>query len=54
MVNYVFSAADRGLISLEPWIHQDVARPTGLIIRVVIVVVTLFYCPVDSRHGKHS
>ncbi|MEJ2008961.1 MAG: mechanosensitive ion channel [Acidobacteriota bacterium] len=43
MVRYVFGATERGLISLEPWVHRDVARPTGLIIRVMIVVVTLFF-----------
>jgi small-conductance mechanosensitive channel len=43
MINYVFGAAERGLISLEPWIHRDVARPTGLIIKVVVVVVALFF-----------
>jgi len=43
MIEYVFSAADRGLISLEPWIHRDVARPTGLIVKVTVVVVTLFF-----------
>lgn len=43
MVGYVFGAAERGLISLEPWIHRDVARPTGLILKVTVVVVTLFF-----------
>jgi small-conductance mechanosensitive channel len=43
MVGYVFGAAERGLISLEPWIHRDVARPTGLIVKVTVVVVTLFF-----------
>jgi len=43
MITYIFRAAERGLISLEPWVQQDVARPTGLIIRVVIVVVGLFF-----------
>jgi small-conductance mechanosensitive channel len=43
MIDYVFSAAERGLISLEPWIHRDVARPTGLIVKVTVVVVTLFF-----------
>ncbi len=43
MISYVFGAADRGLISLEPWIHRDVARPTGLIIKVVVFVVALFF-----------
>ena len=43
MIEYVFGAAERGLISLEPWIHQDVARPTGLIIKVTIVIITLFF-----------
>jgi small-conductance mechanosensitive channel len=43
MIEYVFGAADRGLISLEPWIHRDVARPTGLIIKVTVVIVTLFF-----------
>jgi small-conductance mechanosensitive channel len=43
MIGYVFGAAERGLISLEPWIHRDVARPTGLVIKVTVVVVTLFF-----------
>jgi small-conductance mechanosensitive channel len=43
MISYVFGAAERGLISLEPWIHQDVARPTGLIIKVVVFIVALFF-----------
>jgi small-conductance mechanosensitive channel len=43
MIEYVFGAAERGLISLEPWIHRDVARPTGLIIKVTVVVITLFF-----------
>jgi len=43
MIEYVFGAAERGLISLEPWIHRDVARPTGLIIKVMVVIVTLFF-----------
>jgi small-conductance mechanosensitive channel len=43
MIGYVFGAAERGLISLEPWIHRDVARPTGLIIKVTVIVVTLFF-----------
>jgi len=43
MIEYVFGAAERGLISLEPWIHRDVARPTGLIIKVTVVIVTLFF-----------
>jgi small-conductance mechanosensitive channel len=43
MINYVFGAAERGLISLEPWIHRNVARPTGLIFKVVVFVVALFF-----------
>jgi len=43
MIGYVFSAAERGLISLEPWIHRDVARPTGLIIKVTVMIITLFF-----------
>lgn len=43
IIGYVFGAAERGLISLEPWIHRDVARPTGLIIKVTVIVVTLFF-----------
>jgi len=43
MIGYVFGSAERGLISLEPWIHRDVARPTGLIIKVTVMVVTLFF-----------
>lgn len=32
-VDFVFRQTERGVISLAPWIHQDVARPTSQILR---------------------
>jgi small-conductance mechanosensitive channel len=43
LLNTVFEQAHRGVINLEPWIHQDVAKPTGQIVKFVIIVVTLFF-----------
>jgi small-conductance mechanosensitive channel len=40
---FIFRAAERGVISLEPWIHRDVVRPTAMITKAVIVVVALFF-----------
>ena len=42
-LGYLFEQADRGVISLEPWIHRDVARSTSQIIKVVVIVVALFF-----------
>lgn len=41
-VSYIFTKADEGAINLSPWVHRDVALPTGQIVRAVIVVVALF------------
>jgi small-conductance mechanosensitive channel len=42
-VKFVFYQAERGRLSLEPWIHRDVARPTGQILRGLLVVLALFF-----------
>ena len=42
-VNFIFEQAHRGVISLEPWVHRDVARPTSQILRAIIVVLALFF-----------
>lgn len=43
ILSFIFRAAERGAISLEPWVHRDVVRPTALIAKVVVVVVALFF-----------
>ena len=43
VVNFVFERAHRGVISLEPWIQQDVARPTSQIFKAVLIVLALFF-----------
>jgi small-conductance mechanosensitive channel len=42
-IRFVFTQADLGVISLEPWVQRDVARPTGQIIRMIVLVVALFF-----------
>ncbi len=42
-VEFVFEQAHRGVISLEPWVHRDVARPTAQILKVVLIVLALFF-----------
>jgi small-conductance mechanosensitive channel len=42
-LSFIFEQAERGVISLEPWIHRDVARPTSLILRGVLIVLALFF-----------
>ncbi len=42
-IGFVFEQAHRGVISLEPWLHQDLARPTASIVKAVIVVLALFF-----------
>ena len=42
-VKFIFYQAERGTLSLEPWIHREVARPTGQILRGVLVVLALFF-----------
>jgi small-conductance mechanosensitive channel len=42
-LGFIFAQTERGKISLEPWIHQDVARPTGQILKSIIIVVSLFF-----------
>jgi small-conductance mechanosensitive channel len=42
-VGFVFEQAHRGVISLEPWFHRDVARPTSQILKAILVVLALFF-----------
>jgi small-conductance mechanosensitive channel len=42
-IAFVFDQAHRGVISLEPWVHRDVARPTAQIIKAVVIVLALFF-----------
>jgi small-conductance mechanosensitive channel len=39
----VFDQAARGAISLEPWVHADVAGPTGQIIKTLVILISLFF-----------
>lgn len=43
LVSFIFEQAHRGTISLEPWVHRDVARPTSQILRAIIIVLALFF-----------
>lgn len=42
-IAFVFEQAHRGVISLEPWVHSDVARPTAQIIKAIVIVLALFF-----------
>ena len=42
-VGFVFGHAEQGTITLEPWIHRDVARPSSQILKAILVVVALFF-----------
>jgi len=42
-LSFIFEAAERGVISLEPWIHRDVAKPTSLILKAFLIVLALFF-----------
>ena len=42
-VGFVFEQAHRGVISLEPWVHRDVARPTCQILKAILIVLALFF-----------
>lgn len=41
-VGFLFTKADQGAINLAPWVHRDVALPTGQIVRAAIIVIALF------------
>lgn len=43
VVGFVFDQADRGTISLEPWIPRDVARPTSVLVRTAVGLIALFF-----------
>jgi small-conductance mechanosensitive channel len=42
-VTFIFEQAHRGTISLEPWVHRDVARPTSQILKAIFIVLALFF-----------
>jgi small-conductance mechanosensitive channel len=42
-LGFIFEQAHRGVISLEPWVHRDVARPTSQILKAIIIVIALFF-----------
>jgi small-conductance mechanosensitive channel len=42
-LSFVFKQAERGVISLEPWVQPDVAKPTGQIIKLLVVLISLFF-----------
>lgn len=42
-ISYIFEQAHRGAISLEPWVHADVARPTSQIFKAVLIIMALFF-----------
>jgi small-conductance mechanosensitive channel len=42
-LSFIAEQTERGVISLEPWIHQDVVRPTRQILKGIIIVITLFF-----------
>jgi small-conductance mechanosensitive channel len=42
-VGFIFEQAHRGVISLEPWVHRDVVRPTAQILKAVLIVLALFF-----------
>ncbi|MDE3137101.1 MAG: mechanosensitive ion channel [Acidobacteriota bacterium] len=43
VLSFIFLQAERGVISLAPWIHRDVARPTGTLVKALIVILSLFF-----------
>jgi small-conductance mechanosensitive channel len=43
IVSFIFLQTERGVISLAPWIHRDVARPTGTLIKSILVILSLFF-----------
>jgi small-conductance mechanosensitive channel len=42
-LTFMFDQADRGVISLEPWVHRDVAKPTSQILKAILIVLALFF-----------
>jgi small-conductance mechanosensitive channel len=43
VLSFIITQAERGVISLAPWIHRDVARPTGTLIKAIVVILALFF-----------
>jgi small-conductance mechanosensitive channel len=42
-VDFVSQQAERGVISLEPWVHRDVARSTAQILKAILIILALFF-----------
>ncbi len=42
-LDFFFKQAEAGVISLEPWVQRDVARPTSQILKAVMIVLALFF-----------
>jgi small-conductance mechanosensitive channel len=42
-LTFIFEKTEQGVISLEPWLHRDVARPTSQIFKAMLIVVALFF-----------
>jgi small-conductance mechanosensitive channel len=42
-LDFFFKQAEAGVISLEPWVQRDVARPTSQILKAILVVLALFF-----------
>ena len=42
-VDFVARQTERGVISLEPWVHRDVVRPTAQILKAILIVLALFF-----------
>lgn len=54
-ISFIFLQAHRGVISLEPWVHRDVARPTGQIVKALVIVVALFFvAPLIPGSGSRA
>ncbi|MGE5207165.1 MAG: mechanosensitive ion channel family protein, partial [Chlamydiota bacterium] len=42
-LDFFFKQAEAGVISLEPWVQRDVARPTSQILKAILIVLALFF-----------
>lgn len=42
-ITFIFEQAHRGVITLGPWLPQDVARPTATLFKAAVVVIALFF-----------
>lgn len=42
-LDFFFRQTEAGVISLEPWVQRDVARPTSQILKAIVIVLALFF-----------